>query len=60
MNYRVLRRKLRDYFNKHKELMQLWVLRQLSEDMIIEHCIDKELLHDYYMEDNREYYDDRD
>ncbi len=62
MNYTVLKRILRNSYNKHKELLQLKLLRHIDNEIIIEYNIDNDIMTDYYNEpyDRSDYYTDRD
>ncbi len=62
MNYTVLKRILCNKYNKHKELLELWLLKHIDNDIIIEYNIDNDIMTDYYNEepDYDDYYHDRD
>ena len=61
MNYRVIKRKLRNNYNKHKELLELWLLKHIDNEIIIEYNINNDIMTDYYNEPNYDYYnEDRD
>lgn len=62
LNYKVIKRKLRDYFSKHNELMQLWILKHINNEILIEYNIDNDIMTDFYNEEPErdDYYHDRD
>ena len=62
MNYTVLKRILRNSYNKHIELLQLKLLRHIDNEIIIEYNIKNDIMTDYYNEpyDEYDYYQDRD